>query len=392
MGRGTARQRSPERGPAFERYLLAEAVAAELLVARARLVLAAALVTALIPYVLIEGQPPVLAGPFGVFPLTFFAYALAVERTTRRFYRTALSYVTTATDILGVTLWAIVAGVVSDSMTNAPKGVLVFMYFAIAAVAGLRLSPRIAAFAAILSALGYLAQLVPIIVLRPDLLAQATFEDWTGPTVSVPRVVSVAVFILLIGLVPGQAARQARHALERSLHTVTFLFADLRGFTHFVETHGDAAGAELVRDYRALMRSEVARAGGREMKTEGDSFLAEFSTAQQALTCAVGVLRQADRRDGGRPERHLSVGIGVHAGEPVRQEGDYIGSAVNVAARLGQAAAGGELLVSDVVRGLVRTSGLVTTDERKGLILKGIADPPIVYAARSLHAATDQDG
>jgi class 3 adenylate cyclase len=165
--------------------------------------------------------------------------------------------------------------------------------------------------------------------------------------------------------------------MRRSLHTVTFLYADLRGFTPFIEVHGDAAGAELVREYRRLVRAEIADSGGREFKTEGDSFLVEFLTARQALECATGMLERAERWTRDRPELPLRLGVGLHAGEP---EADYIGAAVNVAARLGQAAEGGELLASDVVGGLLRTSGVPSAHERAGLALKGIADPPRVYA------------
>ncbi len=162
-------------------------------------------------------------------------------------------------------------------------------------------------------------------------------------------------------------------------HTLTFVFADLRDYTAFVERHGDAAGAGLIADYRRLVRHEVAGTGGGEVKTEGDSFFVVFATARQALHCAVGILREAERMSAERPERPIRIGVGVHAGEPVPQEGQFVGSAVNIAARLAQHAAAGELLVSEVVRGLLRTSGLPEMEEREGLVLKGVEDPPRVY-------------
>ncbi len=162
--------------------------------------------------------------------------------------------------------------------------------------------------------------------------------------------------------------------------TLSILFADLRDYTAFVEKHGDAAGAALITDYRRLVRSEVAKAGGGEMNTAGDSFYIVFPTARQALQAGMGILREAERYSRERSDRPLRIGIGIHAGEPVPHEGQHVGSAVNIAARLAQQAAAGELLVSEVVRQLLRTSGAPKMLEREGLVLKGVQDAPRVYA------------
>lgn len=114
--------------------------------------------------------------------------------------------------------------------------------------------------------------------------------------------------------------------------TLSVLFADLRDYTAFVEAHGDAAASALVADYRRLVRAQVAQAGGGEIKTEGDSFFVVFPTARQALQAGIGILREATLQARPRPDRPLRIGVGIHAGEPVAHEGDYIGSAVNVAA------------------------------------------------------------
>lgn len=163
--------------------------------------------------------------------------------------------------------------------------------------------------------------------------------------------------------------------------TLTFLFADLREYTTYTETRGDAAVAELIAEYRLLMRAEIAKADGAEIKTEGDSFFVTFESAAQALRCAIGMLREAARRSAARPERPIRIGIGLHAGEPVRRDdGDFVGSAVNVASRLASNAGAGELFVSEVVRGLMRTSGIAPMEERTGITLKGVQDVPRIFA------------
>ena len=166
--------------------------------------------------------------------------------------------------------------------------------------------------------------------------------------------------------------------MSRALDTRSFLFADLRDYTSFVERHGDVAATELIADYRRLVRAEVARTGGGEVKTEGDSFYIVFTSARQAVECAVGMLRSAEGT--ASTARPIRVGVGLHAGEPVPHEGQFVGSAVNIAARLAQNAGAGELLVSEVIRGLLRTSGAPPMEERTGMTLKGISDPPRVYA------------
>ena len=176
----------------------------------------------------------------------------------------------------------------------------------------------------------------------------------------------------------GPLSTELRRA--RSEPTRTFLFADLRGYTAFVERHGDAAAAELIAKYRRLVREHISRAAGGEIKTEGDSFYVVFSSARQALECAVAILRGA-AGSAAQDADPLRVGIGIHAGEPVAQEGQFVGSAVNVAARLAQAASAGELLVSDVVRGLLRTTSTPPMQERI-LTLKGIAQPFRAFAVR----------
>jgi class 3 adenylate cyclase len=164
------------------------------------------------------------------------------------------------------------------------------------------------------------------------------------------------------------------------LATRTFLFSDLRDYTAFVENHGDAAAKVLISDYRRIVRAEIAKHEGAEVKTEGDSFYVVFPGAGAAVSAGLAVLREADRYSQTRPDRQLRVGIGIHAGEPQPHEGQYVGSAVIVAARLAQNAAAGELLVTDVVRALLPRDSLPSMEERTGLALKGIADPPRVFS------------
>src|SRR5437867_763098 len=156
--------------------------------------------------------------------------------------------------------------------------------------------------------------------------------------------------------------------------TRAFLFSDLRGYTNFVEVHGDLAAADLLRDYRTLVRGAVARHAGGEVKTEGDSFYVVFTSALAALDCAVSILREAEARNRQDPDGPLHIGIGVHAGEVVPYDEQFVGSAVNIAARLASKAHAGEILVSDTLRGLVRAGQSRSLTDRGRLRLKGVGE------------------
>jgi len=168
---------------------------------------------------------------------------------------------------------------------------------------------------------------------------------------------------------PTRATRRKATARPRA-----FLFSDLRDYTSFVEAKGDAAAAALLREYRTLVRREVGRHDGGEVKTEGDSFYVVFDRPSSALDCAVAILRAAEAQTARDPSTPLRVGIGLHAGETVEYDDQFVGSAVNIASRLAGRAGAMELLISDTLRGLVRTSQSLPMTDRGGLELKGVSE------------------
>jgi class 3 adenylate cyclase len=157
-----------------------------------------------------------------------------------------------------------------------------------------------------------------------------------------------------------------------------FLFADLRGYSGWAEAHGDQAAAELLVAYRSIVRSAVADHTGAEIRTEGDSFYIAFGSPSAAIRCGLRILElaAASRGPDGQP---MAVGVGVHAGETVRLDEGYVGTAVNIAARVCARAAAGELLVTDAVRALTRTYLPVHFTSRGRQRLKGISEPITLY-------------
>src|SRR5207245_470522 len=103
----------------------------------------------------------------------------------------------------------------------------------------------------------------------------------------------------------------------------------------------------------SLLRAAVVEAGGEEVKSLGDGLMVSFASPVDALSCAVAMQRAIAGHNRDRPDQGLEVRIGVHAGEPVREEDDLFGTAVVVAKRLCDRAEGGQILASELLAGLV---------------------------------------
>jgi len=136
--------------------------------------------------------------------------------------------------------------------------------------------------------------------------------------------------------------------------TVTFMFTDIVGSTDMWETHGDAF-LPVLQTHNAILSEAIERNGGYVMKTEGDSFKVAFQDAASAVRCAM-VAQAALQRYPWPPDvGPVRVRMGVHTGKPFVQSGDYFGPPVNRAARIMDAANGGQVLISQDTLDLVES-------------------------------------
>jgi class 3 adenylate cyclase len=158
------------------------------------------------------------------------------------------------------------------------------------------------------------------------------------------------------------------------------LWTDLEGHTPIMQRLGDQRGRELLREHETLTRNALAEHGGTEVKTMGDAFMAWFPSAQQAVTCAISLQRAFAARNESAVDA-LHVRVGVNAGEPVVEQDDLFGNSVIAAARVCHEAAGGEIVVADVVRQLVAGKGFAF-NPRGETILKGFEDAVRLYEVR----------
>src|SRR5919202_6029437 len=134
--------------------------------------------------------------------------------------------------------------------------------------------------------------------------------------------------------------------------TVTLLYTDIAGSTQLLRRLGDAYAGVLAAHQR-LLREAFAAHGGREVDTQGDAFFVAFPRAADAVQAAVDAQRALAAYpwpDGAT----VRVRMGLHTGEPTSTGERYVGLAVHRAARVGSAAHGGQVLLSEATRSVLR--------------------------------------
>jgi peptide/nickel transport system substrate-binding protein len=156
---------------------------------------------------------------------------------------------------------------------------------------------------------------------------------------------------------------------------LTFLFADIRGYTKFTQQRGDEAAAKLTGKFAMVVRDLVGQYAGTVLELRGDEALCLFSSPRQSLRLAVTLQQRFVEETIDEPELPMTVGIGVDAGEAVRGEDGYRGGALNLAARLCSQAKAGEVLASREVTHLARTIDGIRYEAHDSLVLKGLSEP-----------------
>jgi class 3 adenylate cyclase len=158
---------------------------------------------------------------------------------------------------------------------------------------------------------------------------------------------------------------------------VTILFTDITGSTALTQRLGDARAQELLRTHNTIVRDALKAHGGNEIKHTGDGIMASFPFASRALECAVAIQRAVEAQT----DAQLRVHIGLNAGEPVAEDADLFGTAVQLARRVCDHAEAGQILVSNVVRELAAGKGVLFSDIGE-VVPKGFEEPVRLYEVR----------
>jgi class 3 adenylate cyclase len=171
--------------------------------------------------------------------------------------------------------------------------------------------------------------------------------------------------------------------------TVTIMFSDIESSTEMTARLGDQRWLTLLREHDRIVRASVLQHGGRVVKTQGDGFMVSFKSARAAVLAAVGIQRAMEdgiTEDGVETVR---VRLGIHTGEAISaRDGDLFGRHVVVAARIADAAAGGEILVSSLVREIALGRGDLVFGDARTVHLKGIGDHAVHQVMWSKPAPT----
>jgi class 3 adenylate cyclase/pimeloyl-ACP methyl ester carboxylesterase len=173
------------------------------------------------------------------------------------------------------------------------------------------------------------------------------------------------------------ARPSAAPARERALATV--LFTDIVGSTERAASLGDAAWIEVLERHDAIMREEIARAGGQWIDSAGDGVLSTFDSPSRAIGCAWRL------RDRVAAECDLHIRAGIHTAEIELRQNGIGGIAVHEAARVQSAADPDQVVVSNTVRALVNGAGIAFR-EHGTRRLKGIPEAVELFSVAGVAA------
>jgi class 3 adenylate cyclase len=165
------------------------------------------------------------------------------------------------------------------------------------------------------------------------------------------------------------------HAVSSAAQApVTILFTDMESSTATTQRLGDAGAQEVLKSHNRIVRNALVVHGGTEIKHTGDGLMVSFQSATRAVECAVSIQRAVVSYAREHPDVPLRVRVGLNAGEPLADRGDYFGTAVQLASRVCDACPPGQILVSGVVRDLTAGKGFRFKD-RGEETLKGFDEP-----------------
>jgi len=207
-------------------------------------------------------------------------------------------------------------------------------------------------------------------------IPNASLARYKGDHAALGSTSEIAEMIRGFVLGAGEPAASADAAQGASL--LTIMFTDIEASTAMTQRLGDAGAQDVLRRHNDVVRSALKASGGTEIKHTGDGVMASFGSASAALTCATTIQQTLAELGEQDPAGLVRVRIGVNAGEPLAEEGDLFGTAVQVAARICARAEPGQILAANVVRELAAGKPFLFADIGE-VVLRGFEDPVHLY-------------
>ena len=189
------------------------------------------------------------------------------------------------------------------------------------------------------------------LVNAPDMSSvRKVHEDAHGFVHSEIMEVDPNIVKAFLGRVEDPSLRDGEVTVDSPFRAI--MFTDLEDSTKMISALGDDKSMELLRVHNAITRGSLHAHGGREIKHTGDGFMASFASAVSAVECAINIQKTMAQHNEENPTTIMNLRIGISAGEPVRNDKQLYGAAVNLAARLSAQAKPGSILVAQVVKDL----------------------------------------
>lgn len=161
------------------------------------------------------------------------------------------------------------------------------------------------------------------------------------------------------------------------------MFTDLKDSTLMNTMFGDTRALHLLHIHNAIIRNALREYRGNEVKHTGDGIMASFNNVQDAVKCAIGIQTTFAQHNRSDPDENLHIRIGLSAGEPVEEDGDFFGSAVQLAARICSHTRPDHISAAQIVRDGCPTQ-LDTFVDRGTVTLKGFDTPVRIYEVKWL--------
>ncbi len=164
--------------------------------------------------------------------------------------------------------------------------------------------------------------------------------------------------------------------------------ADVEGYSRLMGTD-EVATLDALTERREILDGLIATHGGRIANTAGDSVLAEFGSAVDAVRCAMEAQAALAKVNATLPEnRHINFRIGLHVGDVMVRAGDLFGDGVNIAARLQTLARAGGVCISGVTYDQVRKIMPLSFTDLGAQTVKNIEEPIRAYEVKAQSART----
>ncbi len=157
---------------------------------------------------------------------------------------------------------------------------------------------------------------------------------------------------------------------EAQARVVAVLFTDIAGSTALTQQLGDAGAQEVVRAHNKIVRENLTRYHGREVKHTGDGMMCSFDQPTNAVEASIEIQKETIQLRASNPALPLKLKIGINAGEPIAEDNDLFGTTVQLAARIVDKAQADQIFVSETVRGICTGKG-ISFKPAGGFAMKG---------------------